>query len=107
MLHLRGEPGFALHPDCHHPRRQDFEYLVSDMNTHTLHLLKTFKALLDLSPKTHQAEPQTLRRALAATSVDGSFFDECFQKLNTPAETPELRQQVLSKWDQVSREVPN
>lgn len=69
--------------------RTQFEYLISDMNTHTWHLIKTLKSLLD------QASLPDLE--LQFLKVMGSEFQELWSKINSPCESYPLTTEFLRR----------
>lgn len=74
---------------------RDFEYLVSDMNTHSVHLLKTFKALLERAPG---LAPLVKPPAFADLELVEQF-SHLWGQLNSPSEKPQIHMRILEIWD--------
>lgn len=68
------------------PLKSEFEYLISDMNSHVIHLLKTLKSLCD-----RLGDPR-LTAAL-------EFQIPLWRELNSPSETSETHERLLRAWD--------
>jgi len=60
--------------------RKAFDYLISDMNTHPLHLLKTFKAILDIHFNQHSSD-MWMKMILANTNNQQHI--EALRNINT------------------------
>lgn len=67
----------------------EFDYLISDMNSHLVHLLKTLKSLTD------RLGNSTLESHLSSRIP-------LWNELNSPGETPETHSRLLHLWDQRS-----
>lgn len=81
------------HPHLTH----DFEYLVSDMNTHSLHLFKTFKALLERAP----GLAPLVKPPVFANPHLAQQFSELWEQLNSPSEKAQIHERILEIWDQI------
>lgn len=70
----------------------EFEYLISDMNSHVVHLLKTLKSLSD---------------RLGSSTLDRQLERQIplWQELNSPNEGPDTHQRLLALWDRESTTV--